>query len=78
MVGDLYDGHAHMLLVLGAQDEVIQGFPVASIVVTVGPSVESTLTPGNMRSDSLYVPGLTMTSPPPLSLIEQMASWMEQ
>jgi hypothetical protein len=41
------------LIVLGTQDEVVSGLPSPSIVVRVGPPLETTLTPGNMRIDSL-------------------------
>ncbi len=45
---------AHVrLITLSTQLAVTQGLPSAAIVVTDGPSVEITLTPGNMRRDSL-------------------------
>jgi hypothetical protein len=39
-------------VVLGSQSDLMQALPEASIVVTAGPSVETTLIPPNMRSDS--------------------------
>jgi hypothetical protein len=41
------------LFVLSMHCAVTQGLPSASMVVTKGPSVEITLTPPNMRRDSL-------------------------
>ena len=38
---------------LGTGHAVMQALPAASIVVTAGPSVEITLTPGKTRNDSL-------------------------
>jgi hypothetical protein len=57
---------------------VTQGLPVALMIVVAGPATEMTLTPGNMRRDSRYVPGWTRTVPPPVSLIAQMPSWILQ
>src|SRR4029453_9653370 len=67
-----------VVAVLIEQSPLMQGFPVASIVVTSGPSVDTTLTPANMRIASWYVPGFTRIVPPPVSLIAQIAFWILQ
>jgi hypothetical protein len=67
------------VVVLTVHVDVRQGLPVASIVVTAAPSVETTLTFLNMRTASWYVPGRTRTVPPPGTLRRvQIASWILQ
>jgi hypothetical protein len=45
--------HNKLSVLAWQSEERMHGFPVASMVVTAGPSVDTTLTPPSMRRDSL-------------------------